>query len=313
MYKLAVFLIIFINSAAFSQTVPKSYHPYDPSIDGSFIINGAINAKIEGNYIQNKDSLNLLAGSTAVFDPHWIWDIVHKPSGNGNYSFSLKLGVVEYPLAEFTVDNDNLYVKRLYFGTKIATDMFWSEGSKISHWQIGQYLAAVVPIANSQIPRCSSLIIRVGDGVNLDLITLVTQKPEPCNQTYLCLYTPQEYIRRASSRDFQVLINRFPNVLRISGVNFLRTNLISRRPADIYNTFAASMQLSAFLVSNHSMQNSFYNSSIMMYATNTDNFPDYTVATVLQGYLNSTPMSATNQFFGDLLVKMVNNGKFACR
>lgn len=311
MYKLALFLIL-LTSTTFSQTVPKSHHPYDPSIDGSFVVDGTINAKVDGNYLYTKDSLTLFGESTATLDPHWVWDVVHKPTGVGKYSFSLKVGNVEYPLAEFFVDSANLYVVKLSRGVRVATSTFWPEGSKISHWQIGQYLAAIVPINNLALPRCASLVVRVGSGVTVNLITVVTQKPQPCIEQKLCIYPSQDLVRDRFAQDNLVFITRFPNIHRVFGLSYLRAISRSRHQVDMLDSYSVALQFSALLYP-PKMVSDFYDTSIMNYADYDTLLPDYSVRHVLYGYLSARPSSATHSYFGNMLVHVVESSRQYCK
>lgn len=312
MYKLFLFILIFVPSAVFSQSVPKAYHPYDPSIDGSFIVDGKIKATIVGKYTENVDSLTLMENSTTMFDQHWVWDIVHKPKGFGNYSFSLSMGEVEYPLADFFVDSSGLYVLKLHRGARVATSSFWPEGTKLSHWQIGKYLAAIVPITNVEVPRCAKLIVKVGSGVTVDMVAIVTQKPNPCSDRKLCILTPQDMVKSRFAKDEMVLITRVPQIQKVFAIDYIRNIIRSRHPADVYDTFSLSLQYSVLLYQTRSVMD-FYDTSMMSYSTQNKIFPDYTVGQVLWGYLSSRSSSRTQAFFGNMLVHVVNTGNKFCK
>ena len=312
MYKLLLFLIISVFSLpVFSQSVVKSYHPVNPNINGSFIANGTIDAQVNGAYSYNGTSLVINGGSIATLAPHYNWDIVHKPYGVGAYSFSLLLNGVEYPLADFFVDSAYVHIVKLYNGSRVATDTFWAEGTSVSHWQIGKYLAAVVNIQNINIPRCSSLVIKTGENVNLELVTVVTTNPDPCSIQRLCIKKPEELVRNRFATDNLVFITRFPIIYQVLGLQYLQYIRTSRHPVDVYDSYAVALQVSLNLYPTD-LSRLFYSTSLLAFTSSSGNFPDYTVRETLSGYLNSRPSSNAHTFFGELVKQIVLSNNNYC-
>ena len=293
------------------QTVARSHHPVDPLIDGSFVVDGAISIDITGKYLQNPNYITLLENSYSVVQPSWVWDIVHKPHGNGTYNLYLRLGEIEYKLAALRVDSKFLYVDKLYNGTKVATSQFWPEGSKISHWQVGQYLAVVSPIKNINVPKCASLIIEVGSGVQVDLITIVTQKPDACSNKSICFKTPLELSKIFPYRDRQVYITRniYPVVY---GFDYLKKTIRSNHPVDKYDRYAVAVQLTTAPLTQKDAL-AIYNTTILLYNNGLNTLPDYTIGQVLSGYINAKPSSSTHTFFGSLLEWVVLSSQSECK
>lgn len=315
MYKnifISLILILIINFTALSQTIARSYHPYDPSIDGSFIIDGSLRAKVSGSYIQEGTSLYLIGSTDTVVESSWVWDIVHKPLGIGEYSFQLELSGKFYPLADFKVDNDFVYISKLYNGSKVATSQFWAQGSKLSHWQVGQYLAVVAPINNVQIPRCANLIIRTRGNVAINMVTVVTQKSTPCNYYARCIRTPLELSRTRFAQDYMVYVTRFPHIQRIWGLSYLRRIVSSRHIVDYYDSLSVAIQLEAELLP-PSMANLMYDTSILAYNDFGNLAYDYTLREVLFAYITARPSSNIHTFFGRMLEQIVLSGNQRCR
>lgn len=309
---ISLIILITLNLTSFSQTISKSYHPYDPSIDGSFIIDGDLGVKVSGKYIQEDTSLILDGNTESIVDSSWVWDIVHKPYGIGNYGFYLELSGKVYPLAELRVDNNFLYIEKLYSGTKIATSQFWSEGSKLSHWQVGQYLAVVSPIGNVRIPRCSKLIIKTSGNMSLKMVTVVTQKSSSCTQYTRCIRTPMELVSTRFPKDYMVYVTRFPHIQRIWGLSYLRRIVFSRHLVDRYDSLSIGIQIEAELLP-PSMANAMYDTSILAYSDLGDLNYDYTLREVLLGYLTARPSSNTHTFFGRMLEQIVISGNRRCK
>lgn len=315
MYKnifIALILILIINLTGLSQTIARSYHPYDPSIDGSFIINGNLKTTVSGKYIQEGTSLYLIGSTDTLVESSWVWDIVHKPLGIGEYSFQLELAGKFYPLADFKVDNDFLYISKLYNGTRVATSQFWAEGSKLSHWQIGQYLAVVTPINNVQIPRCANLMIRTRGNVSIKMVTVVTQRSESCNYYTRCIRTPLELIKARFAQDYLVYITRFPHIQRTWGLAYLRRISHSRHIVDYYDSLSIAIQIETELLP-PSMANMLYDTSILAYNDFGNLNYDYTLREVLFAYITARPSSNTHRFFGRMLEQIVLSGNKRCK
>lgn len=304
--------VCILNSSAFGQYINRSYHPVDPSIDGSFIINGKLPVTVIGNYSQTENSLILNGVTETKVHPSTVWDVVHKPSGNGTYNFKLELSGIVYPLADFEVTQDSVKIVYLYNGAKVATDQFWTIGDNLSHWQVGKYLALISPIRNNEIPRCSSLIITTTGNVSLEMVTVVTQNTTECITETTCIRTPIELLndRFRFASDPLVNVSRFP-FKSVRGLSYLTEIINSRHPSDRYDSYAISVQVELSLFQPERFSR-IYNTSMLAYANNRYKLLDYTIAEVLNNYLQSVPLTDANVFFGQLLENFVLSSNMQC-
>lgn len=286
---------MFLGAVANGQTIAKSYHP-NPEVGGDFINYGSLRVTGDASFEQVGERLRISNGVAEV-EPSKFWDVVHKPAGNGRYNIFFKYGETRLCLGEFTVSDGNVTVEKLHYGSRVATSSWWGEGSTISTYNIGQYMALVAPTVQDNFPNCGQLVIEAIGDVSFELVTVVVADEGTCDSGQaVCIRKPVKWenaLRRHESVVF--LSNSFMPVWSRS-FNVTQALKSSSYESD-YVAVVLSLQASPNALGA-------LNTNTIIYGV----VSDYTLGQVLQGY-----RFGNRETFGSLLREIVESkSNWAC-
>lgn len=287
-------------AVGYSQTVPKSYHPVDPKVDGGFINYGRLNVGVEqGSTSQNGERLVISGNSVVKVERSKFWDVVHLPKGtHGGYCIHYYSAGSESELClgKFSTTTTGVFVDHLGYGAEAVTSKYWGPGAHISYYNIGQYMALVAPTVNSDFPDCGQLVVRTYGDTTVELVSVVVAGDGSCAPgPTTCMYRPETVARLSPSTDR--LVNSTWQSLPVRAVQYTKyLNGLPRTDEIRYESYYIAAQLSLAIAPLNLA--ALLNTSVLIYGLPIEYLPfsNYTVGEVLTGYRTATLTSEKQKY-----------------